>query len=44
VSLSLTLNKNDKVEPYIRNKTHELNVLRFLFKGNEHGLALISFL
>jgi len=33
MSLSLTLNKNEKVEQHIKKKTHKLNALRFWVKG-----------
>jgi len=45
VSLSLTLGKNEKVEQYIRKKTHNPNVLRFWIGGNViplYGLAQFS--
>jgi len=33
VSLSLTLSRNEKVEQYIRKKTHKPNALRFWVEG-----------
>jgi len=33
VSLSLTLNRNEKFEQHIRKTTHKLNVLRFWVEG-----------
>jgi len=33
VSLSPTLNRNEKVEQYIRKKTHKPNALRFWVEG-----------
>jgi len=33
VSLSFTLGRNEKVEQYIRNKTHKPNALRFWVEG-----------
>jgi len=47
VSLSPTLNKNEKVEQYIRKKTYKPNALRFWVEGDIIslcGLILVSFL
>jgi len=33
VSLSLTLSKNEKVEPHLRKKTHKPNALKFWVEG-----------
>ena len=47
VSLSPTLNRNEKVEQYIRKKTHKPTALRFWIEGGVillYGLAQFSFL
>jgi len=47
VILSPTLDRNEKVEQYIRKKTHKTNALRFWVESGVtllYGLALISFL
>jgi len=47
VSLSPTLGRNEKVDQYIRKKTHKPNALRFLVGGGViplYGLTLVSFL
>jgi len=47
VTLSPTLGRNEKVEQYIRKKTHKPNALRFWVEGGVillYRLTLISFL
>jgi len=47
VSLSPTLGRNEKVEQYIKKKTHRPNALRFWIDGGViplYGLSLVSFL
>jgi len=39
VSLSLTLNRNEKVEQHIRKKTHKPNALRFWVEGDVISLC-----
>ena len=43
MSLSPTLGRNEKVEQYIRKKTHKSNALRFWIEGSviSFGLVLI---
>jgi len=44
VSLSPTLGKNEKVEQYIRKKTHKPNALRFWVEGGVIPLYVDSYL
>jgi len=47
VSLSLTLDMNEKVEQHIRKKTHKSNALRFWVEGDViplYELTWLSFL